>query len=92
MNWPPMWVHVKIKNPDHQFGFWVPLFLLYPIVLAVLLVFSPFILLALFIVWICGSGNWALLVFRSVFVTFWALRGFKVDIQGRNDCVYISVV
>lgn len=92
MSWPPMLIHIKVRNPKTNFGCWLPLFLLFPIILAVLIILSPFILIALFVVWISGHGNWGLFTLKTAFVAFWALRGLKVDIQGKNEIVQISVI
>jgi hypothetical protein len=42
MNWPPMLIHIKVRNPKTNFGCWFPLFLLFPFVLAVLIILLPF--------------------------------------------------
>jgi hypothetical protein len=87
-----MWVHIKVHNKDANFGLWLPLVLLYPIVLAILLILSPFILLALIIIWLCGRGNWALFTLKTIWVAFCSLHGFKVDVQNPHDTVFISIV
>ena len=82
MNWPPMLIHIKIKNKDHHFGFWVPLFLIYPIVLAVLIILSPFILIAIFVIWLCGRGNWAMFTLKTALLAFCSLRGLESGYPG----------
>jgi Na+-driven multidrug efflux pump len=96
MNWPPMLMHVKIKNEKSDFGLWLPLFLLFPLALVVLLVFSPLILIAMLILLGLGQGRWVKWGFRCLWVAItssWALRGLKVDVRGRNDeVVQVTVV
>jgi hypothetical protein len=95
MNRPPMLMHIKIQNKDRQFGFWLPLFLLFPIALVILIILSPLILIALLILWWCGWGRWVRLSLKALqvaFVSFWAIRGLKVDVQGHNEIVYISII
>ena len=95
MNRPPMLMHVKIKNKDTDFGIWIPIILLFLIALAVLIVLSPLILLALIIMLMVGWERWARLTVLSIwaaFVSVWAMRGLKVDVQNRNEVVYISIV
>jgi hypothetical protein len=92
MNWPPMMMHVKIKNEDRRFGLWLPLCLLLPLALVVLIILSPLILIAVLVLWPSGWGRWALFVLKAAFVSFWSLRGLKVDIQNDNQYVYVSVV
>jgi hypothetical protein len=92
MNWPPMWIHVKIENRAHHFGFWLPLFIFGLIVLAFMIALAPLVLLAILILWPFGWG-WRLAVLcKTIFVMLCALRGTKIDIQGRNEVIYVSIV
>ncbi|MHB8105322.1 MAG: hypothetical protein ACYDG5_07290 [Dehalococcoidales bacterium] len=92
MNWPPMLVHVKIQNKNHHFGFWVPLFLVGLIPLVFLIALSPLILLAILICWPSGWGKRILLGLKTVYEMLCSLRGTKVDIQGRNEVIFVSIV
>ncbi len=92
MNRPPMLLHVKIKNEKSDFGLWLPLFLLIPLALVVLIILSPLILIAVLVLWPSGWGKLGLLALWAAVVSFCALRGLKVDVQGRRENVYISVV
>ena len=95
MNWPPMLMHVKIRNKDCNFGIWIPIILLLLIALAVVIALSPLIILALIIMLMVGWERWARLTVLSIwaaFVSVWAMRGLKVDVQGRDGIVDISVI
>jgi hypothetical protein len=92
MTRPPMLMHVKIQGEDRGFGLWLPLFLLLPLALVVFIILSPLILIAVLVLWSSGWGKRALLVLRAALEVFWTMRGLRVDIQGRHQCVYISVV
>ena len=92
MNYPPTLMHIKIKNKDTKFGLWLPLFLLFPIALVIFLILSPFILIAIIILWHTGWGKLALFSLKAAFVACWSLRGLKVDVQGPEECVHISII
>ncbi len=92
MNWPPMLMHVKIKNPQHQFGFWVPLFLIVLFVFIILLALLPLVLLAILLAWPTGWGRWMVGAFKTGYAMLCSLRGTKVDIQKPKETVFISVV
>lgn len=92
MNRPPMLMHVKVQNKERNFGIWLPLFLLIPLVLVILIILSPLILIAILILWPSGWGRWAWLSLQAAFASFWAIRGLKVDVENNNECVYISVI
>jgi hypothetical protein len=95
MNWPPLMMHVKVKNEKSDFGLWLPLFLLFPLALVVLIILSPLILVAVLILWACGYGRWAwwgLRCLKAAVVSSWAIRGLQVDVQGPKETVYVSVI
>ena len=92
MSWPPMLVHVKIENKDHSYGFWVPLFLIVLITLAILVALSPLILIGILVLWPSGWGRWIVRALKVVFITFCSMRGLKVDFRGRKETVHLSVI
>lgn len=92
MNRPPTLMHIKIKNEEHDFGLWLPLFLLVPLALVVLIILSPLILIAVIVLWPSGWGEWALNVLWAAIVSFWSMRGLEVNVKNGNQYVYVSVV
>jgi len=92
MKRPPLWMRMRIHNEDTKFGLWLPLFLIFPVALVVLIILSPLILIAILVLWPLGWGKTALLIIPAAWRVFCSLRGLKVDIQGRNETVYFSVV
>jgi hypothetical protein len=92
MNRPPTLIQIKIRGERGGFRLWLPLFLLLPLALVVLIILSPFILIAILILWPSGWGKWALAVLRVAYNIFCSLRGLRVDIQSRRETVYISVL
>ncbi len=92
MNWPPMLMHVKIKNPKHQFGFWLPLFLIVLVAFVFVIALLPVILLVILLAWPTGWGRWMANALKTVYIMLCSLRGMKVDIQNQKETVFISVV
>jgi hypothetical protein len=92
MKRPPMLMHLRIRGEERGFGLWLPLFLLLPLALVVLIILSPLILIAVLVLWPSGWGKRALLILKAACEVFWSIRGFRVDIQSSNQCIYISVV
>jgi hypothetical protein len=91
MTWPPMLMHVKIKNEEHNFGLWLPIFLLLPLALVVLIILSPIIILGLILFW-DSWGTWTLKVLWAAVVSYWSVRGLEVNVQNGNQHVYVSVI
>jgi hypothetical protein len=92
MKRPPMLMHVKIRGERRGFGLWLPLFLLLPLALAVFIIVSPLILIAILVFWPRGWRKMGLHIFGAAFDVFCSMRGLNVDIQGDHHCIYISAV
>jgi hypothetical protein len=89
---PPVWMRLQVYKKDRRTGLWLPLFLLWPVVLAVLLILSPLILIAVVVLWPFGWGEWVVRVLGAAGRIVCSLRGLRVDIQNRYQTLYISVV
>jgi hypothetical protein len=92
MKRPPMLMHVKIRGERRRFGLWLPLFLLLPLALALFIILSPLILIAILIFWPKGWRKRALHIFGAAFEILCSMRDLKVDVQGDNHYIYISAV
>ena len=95
MNWPPMLMHIKVKNKDTDFGIWIPFILLLLIALAVVIALSPLIVLALIIMLMVGLERYARLTLWGIwtaFVAAWSLKGLTVDVENTRERVLITVV
>jgi hypothetical protein len=92
MKRPPMLMHLRFQGEDRVFGLWLPLFLLLPLALVVFIILSPLILIAVIVLWPSCLGKSALLVLKAACEMFWSIRDLKVNIQGSNQYVYISVI
>jgi len=87
-----MWAYVKIGGRDHGFGFWLPLFLGVLIILAFFIAFLPLTLLVILILWPIGWGRWMVEAIKNGYVMMCSLKGFKLDVQGPKDNVYVDIV
>jgi|WetSurMetagenome_2_1015567.scaffolds.fasta_scaffold210854_2 hypothetical protein len=91
MTWPPALMHIKVKNETHDIGLWLPIFLLWPLALAVVIILLPIILLGLIIFW-DSWGMWSLKVLWAAIAACCSLRGLEVDVQTGKDLVYITMI
>jgi hypothetical protein len=96
MKWPPYLLKMRFRNPDHAFGLWLPLFLIWPIVLvlllAIFLILLPFALIAMIFAW---QSDWMCSIFLSVpaiFRLFNQLPGLLVDVEGKQGKLYIEFI
>jgi hypothetical protein len=94
MNWPPYLMKLRIKNTEHNFGLWLPLFLIWPIVLvcllAVFLILLPFGLLAMIFTWQLGWWRPLVLGVPSICRVLCNLRGTVVDVDDHDGHVEVE--
>jgi hypothetical protein len=92
MTYPPLLAHITVRNEHDDFGLWLPLFLVWLLLLAFLLALLPLIIIAAVVLWWLGWGAWAWRAIAGFYGTVCALRGLKVDVMNGENKVYISVV
>lgn len=90
---PPLIMGLAIGQPkqDRQpFVFWLPLFLAWLLLAAILIALSPIFLLLLMVAFCFGWGRTVLFFIPRVFGCICALRGLEVDIEGKDKTIFIS--
>lgn len=86
---------LRLKGTDRngkRFTLWLPLFLIYIILLPLLLIPLPFVLLAALIAWPFGYGCLILQVYLTIFKLLGYLSGLKVDIESGDGDFFIKLV
>jgi hypothetical protein len=92
MSIPPCLMHVRIHNEEHNFGLWLPLFLAWLILAALLLAILPIFLILLIVALPFGWGEFMLLLGPRFYNILCALRGLKVEIDRTNEKVEVLFV
>jgi hypothetical protein len=87
---PPSIMWVRIRNRRRRFGLWLPLFLIWPVVLVLGLVLLPLLLICAAVLWPTGWGRPLLLGGPVIFSLLCALRGLKVEVNQPSEQVLIS--
>jgi hypothetical protein len=94
MKWPPYLLKIRVRNRRHAFVLWLPLFLIWPLVLvfltAMFLILLPFALLAMLFTWETGYWRPVLLSVPLVIRLICSLPGTKVDVDGQAGRVSIA--
>ena len=90
MMWPPSLLRIFIHEDGHRrVNLWLPLILLWPLVLALGIALAP-IALIVACCWPRGLGKTILFGGPRLFSLFCALRGLDVQVQQTNQHVCIS--
>ena len=83
MMFPPSILRLQIHDSEHRIGLWLPLILLWTVVLLLGILLAPIIITLAIILWPRGWGKPLLLVGPSMFRLFCALRGLNVRVEER---------
>lgn len=90
MIWPPSLLRIRIGSSRIRFGLWLPLFLIWPLILLAMVILSPLILLCAALLWRWGLGKPLLLIVPILFRLFCSMRGLEIAVEKSPDQVLIS--
>ena len=89
MMFPPSILRVRVLDEDSRVSLWIPLVLVWPLVLAVYLLVLPCIVVAAIMTWRSGLGKPILLGGPTLFRLYCDLRGLKIDVTEPKESVLI---
>jgi hypothetical protein len=87
-----MLVHLRLPQKRGGVNLWIPVFLVYPLLLVIALLLAPFVLILSLLTWPSGRGKPLLLSGPVICRLLWNTRGLKVDIEQKSGNMLISVV
>ena len=93
MNCPPLVMRLAVcqPKPDRQpFVFWLPIFLAWLVLAAILIALSPIFLLLAMVAFFFGWGRAVLLFIPLVAGCICALRGLEVNVERKDKVIFIS--
>jgi|TARA_B100002003_G_C13960599_1_gene465344 hypothetical protein len=91
MSWPPSILRLRIQGRSRGFGLWLPLFIIWPPIVLLAFALSPLVIVLAALLWPTGWGRPMLLSGPSFFRLFCSLRGFRIDVEGPSERVFISI-
>ena len=90
MMWPPSVLRIRVTRAGRNgFRLWLPLFLVWPAVLALCLALFPVAVLVAVALWREGHGKAVLLAGPLAFGFFCALRGLSIEKEGAEGSTCI---
>jgi len=88
----PLLIKLRVRGKNQRrFGIWLPLFLVWLIVLPLLAIPAPFVLVAALILWPGGKGRFVLYSYAAIFSLIFNMSGLKLDIQSKDSFVYVDL-
>ena len=85
---------LRLRGTDRngrRFTLWLPLFLIYIVLLPLLIIPLPFILLAALIMWPTGKGGLVIQAYLAIFRVLGCLSGLEVDIGSGDGNFFIKL-
>jgi len=83
-------MYLRVHNRNRKISLWVPLFIIFPIMAALILIMTPLILMAATVLWFTGWGRPLLMVGPVIFSCLCALRGLEIDVKEKQEQILIS--
>lgn len=91
MSLPPLLMRCQMSDGGRHFPLWIPLFLLCPLVLAILLIVAPFFLV---VAAVLRGGAWCRRLLRlgwALMRCLCSLRGLNLDVRRGRERFVLSV-
>lgn len=90
---PPMMIRIKIFEGDQRkINFWLPLFLVYLLLLPLFLLFLPFLLLGGLALWLAGRARGPLSLWWAFYELWCASKGLIIEVDSqKKDRVFIKI-
>jgi hypothetical protein len=86
----PMFMRLRVgRNPD-KYGLLLPVFLVWILLFALMIILSPFVLVAALFTWRSGQGKLLLLTYPLLISLLFKLSGLHIEVGGRKENVLIA--
>jgi len=90
---PPMLLKIALAYDGHKrLNLWIPLLILYILLLPFILIFLVISILACFVLWICGFGVNPFKFLFWLYDLWCSSKGLRIDVKSKNEKVFILVI
>lgn len=89
----PMLMKIKIPQENSRsINIYIPIFLAWLLLAVLLLIMTPFVLLAALFTWRQGLGGLILMVIPTLCEILWHMQGLLIDVEGPDETIYVSFI
>ena len=88
---PPSLLRIRIHSSNTRFSLWLPLFLIWPLILLVMVILNPLVLIGAILLWPMGLAKPILLTGPLLFRLFCSIKGLEVAVENFSEQVLISI-
>ena len=88
---PPSLSRIRIRNKNTRLSLWLPLFLIWPLILLAMVILSPLVLICAVLLWPVGMGKSILLTGPLLFHLFCSIEGLEIVVGKSSEQVLTSI-
>ena len=89
----PFWMKMKVPRKEGKpVTLYIPIFLVGLLVLALFLLILPIWILASIVMLLVGYGWFGFIALGLIFNTLWHLQGLEIDVESKNEMVYMKFI
>ena len=86
----PMLMRLRISRNPGRYGLLLPVFLVWILLFALMVVLFPFVLIAALVTWRSGQGKWLLLTYPLLISVLIHLSGLHIEVEQREQNILIA--
>jgi len=86
----PLLMRLKVSRNPNRHGFLLPVFLVWILLFALMIVLLPFVLIAALFTWRSGQGKWLLMTYPLLISVLFHLSGLHIEIEHSEQNVLIA--
>jgi hypothetical protein len=86
----PMLMRLKVSRNPGKYGVLLPVFLVWILLFALLIVLFPFVLIAALLTWRSGQGKWLLLTYPLLISVLFHLSGLHIEVEHPDENILIA--
>jgi hypothetical protein len=89
----PLLLRIRVRKENRRgVNLWLPLFLLWLLVLPILAALLPLVLIAALILWPSGKGKLILYGYIMIFGLIGYMSGLKIDVRSGDNNIYVNLI
>ena len=86
----PMFMRLRVSRNPGKYGLLLPVFLIWILLFALMVVLFPFVLVAALFTWRSGQGKWLLLTYPLLVSVLFHLSGLHIEVEQREQNILIA--
>jgi len=86
----PMLMRLKVSRNPNRYGVLLPVFLVWILLFALMIVLLPFVLIAALVTWKSGQGKWLLMTYPLLVSVLFHLSGLHIEIEQPEQNILVA--